>query len=316
MNHIIHHAYQHAHHYKSTKSIYNILIGKKSHQTFFDACSQSLLSLYHSLPQLKYPSFERCIEQPQQTSSTIMTHPRFTYDSMNNTFKALQLLIQTISNTQHDVYQFTPITQQRTIHSKVKAVYQKLKTSENIVACQQEIENLFYSIKEKNGFTYLHYYLQGFEESMYTRQQVSLIEGISQIELFEYEIMDLVQMLYEIEDSDKYPILNQLIILPKLLNRTRLSYKGILEGKNMHQLAQGQNVKINTIEDHVLELFIKGYLTNYENYLDPNKFDTFSQYYIKNKSEKLKIYKTLAPDLSYFEIKLAIVGIERGFFDI
>lgn len=62
MQHIIKTALQQTFNYKTNKSIYNILVGKKSHQTFFDACSQQQLSLYHSLPLLKYPSFELFLE--------------------------------------------------------------------------------------------------------------------------------------------------------------------------------------------------------------------------------------------------------------
>ncbi|MFG6175225.1 hypothetical protein ACF7OR_12415, partial [Staphylococcus aureus] len=50
MQHIIKTALQQTFNYKTNKSIYNILVGKKSHQTFFDACSKQQLSLYHSLP--------------------------------------------------------------------------------------------------------------------------------------------------------------------------------------------------------------------------------------------------------------------------
>ncbi|PTE73936.1 hypothetical protein BUY44_03525, partial [Staphylococcus devriesei] len=63
MHSIISYASTHAFNYKTDKSIYNILSGKKTHQTFFDACSQQLLSLYHSFPKLKYPSFERFITE-------------------------------------------------------------------------------------------------------------------------------------------------------------------------------------------------------------------------------------------------------------
>ena len=67
----------------------------------------------------------------------------------------------------------------------------------------------------------MHYYLQGYKESMYTRQQVSLIENISQQQLFELEINELVIMMFELENAIKYPILNQLIILPTLLLKQR-----------------------------------------------------------------------------------------------
>ena len=37
----------------------------------------------------------------------------------------------------------------------------------------------------------IHYYLQGYEEPMYTRQQVSLIEGIPVTKLFVLELNNL-----------------------------------------------------------------------------------------------------------------------------
>lgn len=40
---------------------------------------------------------------------------------------------------------------------------------------------------------------------------------------------------------------------------------------NMNEIAEHQNVKINTIEDHVLEIFIKGYQNDYNTYVNQNK---------------------------------------------
>ncbi|ETJ33465.1 hypothetical protein Q604_UNBC12073G0001, partial [human gut metagenome] len=53
-----------------------------------------------------------------------------------------------------------------------------------------EIYLLFENLNNKYNHTFLHYYLQGYEESMYTRQQISLIEGIPQSELFEREMTE------------------------------------------------------------------------------------------------------------------------------
>ena len=97
MHSIITYASNHSFDYKTNKSIYNILNGK-SHQTFFDACSQQLLSLYHSLPKLKYPSFERFLDTYDNQNTDISIHPRCTYDSMIQTFSCIQLLIQTITH--------------------------------------------------------------------------------------------------------------------------------------------------------------------------------------------------------------------------
>ncbi|MFK3831508.1 helix-turn-helix domain-containing protein [Staphylococcus saprophyticus] len=315
MYNIIHFAYTNAHNYKTEKSIFNIITGKKSHQTFFDACSQQLLSLYHSLPNLKYPSFQRYsnnfnIETAQYQS--IINHPRHTYDSLVNTFNAIQLLTQTLSNTGHAIYEFVPITQHRTVQKQVKQLYKKITDEDLKSQFIEELTNLFHTLSEKNNHVYLHYYLQGFEESMYTRQQVSLIESVSQEHLYELEIRDLVTLMYEIEDDSQYPLLNQLIILPALLHKTTLTYEGIKQGMHFDKLAAQQNVKQNTIQDHILELFIKGYLTDYPSFLIHKTYEQFITHYLSNRSERLRNYKTIFPDLSYFEIKLIIVGIERG----
>ncbi|MBO1197886.1 helix-turn-helix domain-containing protein [Staphylococcus simiae] len=312
MQHIIKTAQQLTHNYKTNKSIFNILSGKKSHQTFFDACSQQQLSLYHSLPHLKYPSFERFLEQSQQNikNFNIITHPRFTFDSMAQTFNALQLLVQTISNTEQECYKFIPIAHNNKIQETVKYVYNDIVKHNQTNEFKQELYQLFEAISQQ-GTCYLHYYLQGFEEAMYTRQQVSLIENINPLELYEFEMNNLVTMMFELEKSN-YPILRKLIVKPTLLNQTYETYKKLLASFTMEQIANQQQVKINTIEDHVLEILIKGYMTNYDDYCSSSQQQLFMDFYQSKRGERLKIYKEHFENLSYFQIKVLIVGIERG----
>ncbi|HHR5749537.1 TPA: helix-turn-helix domain-containing protein [Staphylococcus aureus] len=258
MQHIIKTALQQTFNYKTNKSIYNILVGKKSHQTFFDACSQQQLSLYHSLPLLKYPSFELFLEKINEFNAEmeIMLHPRYTFESMGQTFQAIQLLVQTMSNTKQ-------------------------------------------------------HYLQGYDEPMYTRQQVSLIEKLSQQQLFEYEMNNLVTMMFELE-SGEYTILSKIIMKPTLLNQTYITYTKLLEQFTMEDIAAQQQVKINTIEDHVLEILIKGYMSNYDDYVELEDQLQFLNFYQQHRGERLKFYKEQFDTLSYFQLKVLIVGFERG----
>ena len=275
MQHIIKTALQQTFNYKTNKSIYNILVGKKSHQTFFDACSQQQLSLYHSLPLLKYPSFELFLENITEFNAEmeIMLHPRYTFESLGQTFQAIQLLVQTMSNTMQQDFRLVPI-----------------------------------SLK---GPCYLHYYLQGYDEPMYTRQQVSLIEKLSQQQLFEYEMNNLVTMMFELE-SGEYTILSKIIMKPTLLNQTYITYTRLLEQFTMEDIAAQQQVKINTIEDHVLEILIKGYMSNYDDYVEQEDQLQFLNFYQQHRGERLKFYKEQFDTLSYFQLKVLIVGFERG----
>ena len=313
MQEMISYVKHHSFNYKTNKSIYNILSGKKSHQTFFDASSQQLLSLYHSLPKLKYQTFERLLNKNDIKELNIKVHPRFTYDSLNNTFKCIQLLIQTISQYLHHQLKFVPMNQQVIIQNKVKKVYGTIIENDLIKDFENEVTDLFQAISlNNNNKCYLYYYLHGYDEPMYTRQQVSLIENISISKLYTLELNNLVTLGSEIENKQRYPILSECIILSSLLNKTSITQQYLHQGLSLNEIAIAQNVKLNTIEDHILELFIKGYEKNYENYVEKKDIFQFTQYYTEHKGERLKRYKQEFDHLSYFEIKLMIVGIERG----
>ena len=311
---ILSYAIDRAFNYKTNKSIYNILIGKKSHQTFFDASSQQLLSLYHSLPNLKYSTFEQFILQKDDFEKSIQVkiHPQYTYDSLTQTFSCIQLLIQTLSHTRKESNTFIPIVQNTFVQQRVKQIYQQVIESNQVSKTIDEIYLLFENLNNKANHTFLHYYLQGYEESMYTRQQISLIEGIPQSELFEREMNELIALLNQLKDSTKYPILSQAIILSPLLTNTYLSYQKLKSGLNLKEIAQLQNVKLNTIEDHILEMYIKGYLIDYTLFINKKDILEFINYYQKHRGERLKFYKEHFTDWTYFQIKLVIVGIERG----
>lgn len=314
MYQIINHAYQHAFNYKTNKSIYNILTGKKSHQTFFDASSQQLLSLYHSLPNLKYSTFEQFILQKDDFEKSIQVkiHPQYTYDSLTQTFSCIQLLIQTLSHKRKESNTFIPIVQNTYVQQRVKQIYQQVIESNQVSKTIDEIYLLFENLNNKANHTFLHYYLQGYEESMYTRQQISLIEGIPQSELFEREMNELIALLNQLKDSTKYPILSQAIILSPLQSNTYLSYQKLKSGLNLKEIAQQQNVKLNTIEDHVLEMYIKGYLIDYTLFINKKDILEFINYYQNHRGKRLKFHKEHFNDWTYFQIKLVIVGIERG----
>ena len=146
-------------------------------------------------------------------------HPQYTYDSLTQTFSCIQLLIQTLSHTRKESNTFIPIVQNTYIQQRVKQLYHQVIESNQVSNTIDEIYLLFENLNNKYNHTFLHYYLQGYEESMYTRQQISLIEGIPQSELFEREMNELIDILNQLKDSTKYPILSQAIILSTITNK-------------------------------------------------------------------------------------------------
>ncbi|PTE68150.1 hypothetical protein BUY44_11830, partial [Staphylococcus devriesei] len=127
---------------------------------------------------------------------------RYTYDSLINTFSSIQLLVQSISHYLNKHLDFTPVSQHIMIQQKVKQLYIEIIQNNLFTHFQEEIERLFTIINQNNkNHCYLHYYLQGYEESMYTRQQVSLIENVPIKELFVFELNNLVDMMFAIESK-------------------------------------------------------------------------------------------------------------------
>ena len=117
--------------------------------------------------------------------------------------------------------------------------------------------------------------------------KISLIEGIPQSELFEREMNELIDILNQLKDSTKYPILSQAIILSPLLTNTYLSYQKLKSGLNLKEIAQLQNVKLNTIEDHILEMYIKGYLIDYTLFINKKRYSRI--YKLLSKTSRLTI---------------------------
>ncbi|MHD0397661.1 helix-turn-helix domain-containing protein [Staphylococcus simulans] len=313
LNEIIQYIKKHTFHYKTDKSIYNILIGAKTHQTYFDACSQQLLSLYHSQPDLKYTSFERIYHQNHEAIASIplKVSTRYTFESIQQTFQVLQLLVQTISFKQHHTLSFIPVSEISKVQKRVKKIYFELETHQHFQSFKTEIYQLFELLNQAQPHSILHYFLQGYDEVMYTNQQVSLIENLNISELAIIKMNDLVEMIHLIEDKTTFPILNQAIILPTLSINTKDTLKLVHSGSSLERIAHQEGVKVNTIEDHIIELYIKGYFTDYSLYLDSEKLNEFKAYYLGRQEERLRNFKAAFPDMSYFEIKLAITKLAR-----
>ncbi|SUK94367.1 Uncharacterised protein [Staphylococcus aureus] len=76
----------------------------------------------------------------------------------------------------------------------------------------------------------------------------------------------------------------------------------MLEQFTMEDIAAQQQVKINTIEDHVLEILIK--VTCLITMIMLNKkINCIFEFYQQHRGERLKFYKEQFDTLSYFQIE-------------
>ncbi|MBI5975344.1 helix-turn-helix domain-containing protein [Staphylococcus canis] len=315
MNYLIKYVYHQASKFKTEKSIYNIITGKKSHQTFFDAVSLNVLSLFGILPDLTFDTFKTLIYSKDNDTPNvhqgIPTSNQITFRELQFTFIALQLVIQTLSNQYHNHLSFMPLTSNTAIHKKVKVLYHNIQSQDAFQNVEDEIYDLFEQLNHKNETSILHYFLSGYQETMYTFKQVSLIHNLSEDDMMLLYYIDLLNLYELLQNTNRYPNLNQCLFQPIVSKPVWQTYHYLTNGYHLNEIANILNVTMSTIEDHILDLFIKGYLNNYSFFLR-SSLEQFVHYYRKHPNLKLKHYKSLFNEMSYFEIKLSIVGLSRG----
>ncbi|MCE5721218.1 helix-turn-helix domain-containing protein [Staphylococcus pseudintermedius] len=311
MKQLILYLYHHASAYKTKKSIFNIIIGKKSHQTFFDAVSLNILSLYGCAPKLKYEQLEQMISHESYHHTTIQTSNRMTYSTLDATFKAFQLLVQTVSHIQHNQRTFLPITSQVDIHEVVRLIYYEIEQQQLQDAFEEEVTTLFKMLSEKHDTLYTHYLLTGYDEPMYTFAQISMIESIDIHDLNTAYYEELLSIYLFIQNADTFPILSQCIMPIELSDRVMQTLQLLQKGYSIAKVAQIEQVRETTIKDHILDLFMKQLLTNYDDFFT-HPYNEFLKFYQAHPYQRLKLYKEQFDTLSYFELKLAIIGSAKG----
>ncbi|QLK86125.1 helix-turn-helix domain-containing protein [Staphylococcus sp. 17KM0847] len=310
MKSIITFAYQHANPHKSKKSIFNIITGKKSHQTFFDATSLEMLSLYGCAPTLTYDNFESIIKSTHpHISLPLQNHAP--YAILQQTFTALQLLIQTLSYAKHGHMSFVPITSQIAVHQTVRRIYHHFHLKTHIQDVEDELYLLFQCLNAKHENSTAHYYLTGYDEAMYTTKQVSLVTQQDMTTLTQIHYTDIVYLYDLLRDNTQFPILTYCLMHVPLSHTLMRTFVLLNQGRSIHDIAEQTHRTENTIHDHILALFIHNYIQDYTPYLMHNMID-FIQFYNQHPYQKLRFYKENFEHLSYFEIKLAIIGIAKG----
>ncbi|MDO5374754.1 MAG: helix-turn-helix domain-containing protein [Staphylococcus rostri] len=311
MKSMISFAYQQASPHKNNKSIYNIIIGKKTHQTLFDATSLQLLSLYGCAPHISFEQFEALISKPLTDHVDIPTSTHITYPILQQSFVVLQLLIQTLSQAEHEQLKFVPLTSQIDVHQQVRQIYQYIKTNHAIDATKAEIYRLFKRLNDLHPESTAHYYLSGYDETMYTQRQVGQVTGLDEDALTLSHYIDILTLYQLLSDETQFPVLHHCLVSLPISHTLQRSLAQLIEGWTVAQIAQHTKRTENTIYDHVLELFMRNYLTCYDQYFREDTH-AFIAFYMQEPYQRLRYYKEHFEQLSYFEIKLAIIGIAKG----
>ncbi|PLR99783.1 helix-turn-helix domain-containing protein [Bacillus sp. T33-2] len=321
-------------------SLYHLFQGKKSSQTIQDAHLFGLSSFFNTVPFIRRAGLEEAAailhdkrlikenegrryfltaEGKQVLDVHIEKNPLplyldgWKYHNMADLFwERLSLLTQVSSNLLYRQKTFTPVQKRKETTEWVKG-YLKQQGSNRDQLAKALYNELLECLENRQGIdpALLIMRLSGYRMIGLTSMQAAERAGLEFFYYHLYFLNVLHFMLNEIIDNrSKYPVLSNLIMDPgrivPLTMSTEKTFQLISDGKTIQEIARIRKLKVNTIEDHVVEIALNVQEFDIRPYVELEKQRTILAAARKISAKKLKAIRDEAKDATYFEIRLVL----------
>ncbi|WP_163654220.1 helix-turn-helix domain-containing protein [Listeria sp. PSOL-1] len=218
-------------------------------------------------------------------------------------FKRLMLLVQVLSNKKYDKAHYLPIIRDKEVQIFIKQWLNRYGKNEQI---RTNLHEELYRFSANQPYPELYIYrLSGGDWIGETAAQIAEKLALPLYESYFEWRYGLEQLILA---PAAFPILQTLIapVFSNLTNSSYFTYEKMKQGMSSKQLASIRNLKLSTIQDHIVEIAATL----------PTEFPlTINQEIQKALQEteytSLKEIKQLFPEWSYFDIRLAVV-LERS----
>ncbi|MFC7783499.1 helix-turn-helix domain-containing protein [Rossellomorea sp. GCM10028870] len=325
---------------RSIYSVFHILKGKKSSQSIQDAHIFYLQPFFLSLPKLKRAYFNQKVKELEKvgyvivdesgkatvtTDGMISVKNDFQGDSfpsnMNGLvygdqtvlfWKRLSLLVQVLSNGKQQETLYFPVQRNKNVQDWVKGCLKANPNIDNLSsALYKELHSLLTRLSQTLDPNILVFRLTGYKDYGWTELQVSEKLNMHQEE-FRFKFLNLVHgMLSELEkECSTYPILYSIGLKSdqqqNLTISTSKTYELYQKGHTIEEISRIRDLKINTIEDHVIELILTQKEFTIEPFISQEEYQNVLMVMKDAKTKRLKPIKEKLPHLSYFQIRVAI----------
>jgi len=276
-------------------SIYHLLNGKKSSQTIQDAHLFSIKEFFGVYETLTRENFEQIIEELSRKNlidgcgehryrvtvsglehlETIsMNHylNGWTFHSFTTLFwERLSFFIQVTSNLVYEEAKYIPIQKNKDVHNWLKSMLKEMKIPRNELGTvlYSELINCFKGAEDLDP-SVLVFRLTGFQRIGLTAIQTARKLNID-IHDYQLEFINTLHYIIQkiIKDSSYF---NMLTFLIKDLEKTdvltsssRKTWNLLIQGNTPEKIAVLRNLKLSTIEDHLVEFAL--HLENFS--IDP-----------------------------------------------
>lgn len=327
---------------KTPSASFHLLRGKRSGQTMQDVAYYQVHSFFCLLPKLSKEQFDEAIDELEEKEyieidehsilrltatgkEFVQSAEVFHFDGWNYRgreelfFARLSLIVQTLSHFKEGVTQFMPIQREPGVQQFVKVFLRKFPIYDPAFSLrfkkelQLALEDSGMSDVQKVIFTHR---LVGYQSTGWTWDQLGERLSLLPINVKLSHIESLHRLLNTITQSEKYPFLKEVayeIKVDNYLNDSTRRTKVLFDkGYSIDKIAAMRQLKVSTIEDHIVEMALGYEQFPYEQFI--GKEDSLA---VQRKAEelatkRLRVLKESFPQLSYFQLRLILSAPVKG----
>ncbi|WP_144511312.1 helix-turn-helix domain-containing protein [Bacillus sp. FJAT-22090] len=319
---------------RSASAPYYLLRGKKSGQTIQDVTYFNLHPYFSLYPKLSKEAFDEEITALLAKNYIVMDdsflaitekglhhilamRPLFyngwVYRGREFTFwKRMELIVQTLSHFQENEKRFIPVQKDNEIHHFVKGFL--LPRDFQSIAFGASFKEQLTCLLENPNLLEIHrnlfvYRLSGYKDSGLTWEQLAAHHSMGVLDVKFLFIESLHIMLNDIT-MEKYPdisvLTNDVYAKTPLTDSALKTSKLFEKGYSLNEIAKMRFLKENTIEDHVIEIVSAKPEFPISSFIAGEQIQLVLQISAELQTKKLKMIREKAPDLSFFQIRLAL----------
>ncbi|ALC90083.1 hypothetical protein AM500_10030 [Bacillus sp. FJAT-18017] len=325
-------------------AIYHILNGKKSAQTIqdvhlfgltglfkaydrlsrdqLDSIIKTLISKGHieSNDDLRFFITDKGLEQLQETLLLTPISPYLSGLKYNQAsqmlWERLTLLVQVCSHISNKDNTYVPIQKGRQTQLWVKAFLSKRNKSEREkipYLLLKEFTRLFDGKKDlKPEILVLR--LSGYKHAGLTSEQAAHQLCMEEVH-YHLEFLGILHFICEmaLTSSEAYPIFYELVRESSKSNALTITslqtYKLLKEGYSIEDIAMFRNLKLSTIEDHIVEIALNREDFSIEPFVSPEEQKKIADIASRTSSRQLRHLRELLGGVSYFKIRLVLARL-------